>query len=133
MLSRNWLWGDAGMALQLHTRERNRVVVVEALGRLTLTDGHTKLRDLIHVFTGNGVRKFILNLARVEFVDSYGIGELARSYSVIRQLGGEMKLASVNQKVLNVLEISRLNTLFEIDSGEEAALQALDSALDAFA
>jgi anti-sigma B factor antagonist len=112
------------MALQLHTRERNRVVVVEAVGRFTLTDGRTKLRDLIHVCTGNGARKFILNLARVEFVDSYGIGELARSYSVIRQMGGEMKLADVDQKVLDVLEISRLNTLFEIYSGEDAALQA---------
>jgi anti-sigma B factor antagonist len=112
------------MAFQLHTREIGRVVVVEAVGRLTLTDGHTSLRDLIHVFTGNGTKRFILNLARVELIDSYGIGELARSYSVVRQAGGEMKLAAVNQKVLEVLEISRLSTIFEIYSEEGAALQA---------
>ena len=112
------------MGFQLHTRQIDRVVMVEAVGRLTLTDGHTKLRDLIHVFTGDGAKKFILNFARVEFIDSYGIGELARCCSIIRQTGGEMKLAGVNQKVLAVLEISRLNTLFEIYPADSAALQS---------
>jgi anti-sigma B factor antagonist len=97
---------------------------VEAVGKLTLTDGHTKLRDLIHVLTGEGTKKFVLNLARTEFIDSYGIGELVRSYSVVRQTGGELKLAAVNQKVLEVLEISRLNKLFEIYPMESAAFQA---------
>ena len=68
------------MGFQLQTREVGRIVVIEAVGRLTLTDGHTQLRDLIHVFSGNGSKKFLLNLARVEYIDSYGIGELARSY-----------------------------------------------------
>ncbi len=112
------------MAFQLHTRKVGRVIVVEAIGRLTLTDGHTKLRDLIHVSTGEGARKFMLNLAQVEYIDSHGVGELVRSYSVIRQTGGELKLACVNQKVLEVLEISHLNRVFEIYAGEVAALQA---------
>ena len=112
------------MGFQLHTREVGRVVVVEAVGRLTLTDGHTRLRDLIHVSTGSGTKKFILNLARVEFIDSYGIGELVRSYSVVRQAGGEMKLSGVSHRVLEVLEISRLNTFFEIHADDSAALQA---------
>ena len=90
------------MAFQLHTRKVGLVIVVEAVGRLTLTDGHTKLRDLIHVSTGEGARKFMLNLAQVEYIDSHGVGELVRSYSVIRQTGGELKLACVNQKVLEV-------------------------------
>jgi anti-sigma B factor antagonist len=112
------------MGFQLHTRQIGRVVVVEAAGRLTLTDGHTKLRDLIHVSTGEGAKKFILNLAQVEYIDSYGVGELVRSYSVIRQTGGELKLAYVSQKVLDVLEISHLNRIFEIYADEGAALQA---------
>lgn len=117
------LASEAPMGFELHTRQIDRVVMVQAVGRLTLTDGHTKLRDLIHVLTGDGAKKFILDLTRVEFIDSYGIGELARSYSVVRRAGGEIKLAGVNQKVLDVLEISRLNTIFEIYSEEGAALQ----------
>lgn len=112
------------MAFQVDTRQIGRVFVIEAAGRLTLTDGHTKLRDEIHVSSGYGAKKFVLNLARVEFVDSYGIGELVRCYSAVRQAGGEMKLAGVNQKVLEVLAISRLNAFFEIYAGEDAALQA---------
>jgi anti-sigma B factor antagonist len=112
------------VGFELQTRRVERIVVVEAVGRLTLTDGHTKLRDLIHVSTGEGAKKFILNLARVEYIDSYGVGELVRSYSVIRQTGGELKLACVNQKVLDVLEISRLSRIFEIYAEEVAALQS---------
>jgi anti-sigma B factor antagonist len=112
------------MGFQLHTREIDRVVVVEAVGRLTLTDGHTKLRDLVHVSVGEGAKKFILNLAQVEFIDSYGIGELARCYSIVRQAGGDVKLASVSPRVLDVLAISRLNTLFDIHAAEDAALQS---------
>jgi anti-sigma B factor antagonist len=112
------------MAFQLHTRRVGLVIVVEAVGRLTLTDGHTKLRDLIHVSTGEGARKFMLNLAQVEYIDSHGVGELVRSYSVIRQTGGELKLACVNQKVLEVLEISHLNRVFEIYAEESVALQS---------
>jgi anti-sigma B factor antagonist len=112
------------MGFQVHTREIGRIVIVEAVGKLTLTDGRTKLRDEIHVTSGYGVKKFVLNLARVEFVDSYGIGELVRCYSAVRQARGELKLAGVNQKVLDVLAISRLNTFFEMHPDEDAALQA---------
>jgi anti-sigma B factor antagonist len=50
-------------------------------------------------------------MGRVEFIDSWGVGELARCYSIARQAGGDMKLASLNRKVLVVLEISRLSTI----------------------
>jgi len=102
----------------------DRIILLEAVGRLTLTEGQTKIRDLIHVFTGNGAKRFILNLAQVEFIDSCGVGELARCYSVVRQLGGEVKLVGVSGKVLDVLEICRLHKLFEIYSGDGAALEA---------
>jgi len=112
------------MGFQVHTREMDRIILLEAVGRLTLTEGQTKIRDLIHVFTGNGAKRFILNLAQVEFIDSCGVGELARCYSVVRQLGGEVKLVGVSGKVLDVLEICRLHKLFEIYSGDGAALEA---------
>ena len=112
------------MPMQLHSREVDRVLLVEAVGRFTLTDGRTMLRDLLHVSTAAGARKFVLVLARVEFIDSYGIGELVRSYSVVRQMGGDLKLADVSQKVLQTLEISGLHRIFEIFPAEDAALRA---------
>jgi anti-sigma B factor antagonist len=112
------------MGFQISTRELDRVIVVDAAGRLTLSDSRTQLRDLIHVFTGNGHKKFLLNLAGVDFIDSDGMGELVRCYSVVRQRGGEMKLVHVTRKVQDLLQITRVNTLFEIYSEEQVALQA---------
>ncbi len=112
------------MGFQVDTREVERIVIVDAVGRLTLSDGRTQLRDLIHVFTGNGRKKFLLNLAGVDFIDSYGIGELARCFSVVKRMGGELKLVHVSKKVQDLLQVTKLNTLFEIHSEERIALQA---------
>lgn len=112
------------MAFQVAAREQDRIVVVDVVGRLTLSDSRTQLRDLVHVFTGNGRKKFLINLAGVDFVDSDGLGELTRCYSIVRQVGGEMKLVHVHKKVLALLELTRLINLFEIHGEEQAALQA---------
>jgi anti-sigma B factor antagonist len=115
------------MGFQVSARELGRIIVVDAVGRLTLSDSRTQLRDLIHVFCGNGHKKFLLNLAGVDFMDSDGMGELVRCYGVVRQSGGEMKLAQVSKKVQELLQITRLNTLFEIYSEEQVALRAFRS------
>ena len=112
------------MGFQVAARELDRIVVVDVVGRLTLSDSRTQLRDLVHVFTGNGRKKFLINLAGVDFVDSDGLGELTRCYSIIRQAGGEMKLVHVHKKVQALLELTRLINLFEIHGEEHAALQA---------
>ena len=115
------------MGFQISTRELDRIMVVDVVGKLTLSDSRTQLRDLIHVSSGNGQKKFLLNLAGVEFIDSDGMGELVRCYSIVRQRGGEMKLVHVNKKVQDLLQLTRLNTLFEIHGGEQSALEAFRS------
>ena len=112
------------MGFEVQTRAVGPIVVVEAVGRFTATDGHTKLRDLVHVLAGSGTKKFVLHLERVEFIDSSGIGELLRAHFVIRQAAGELKLAGVRPKVMDVLRISHLNAVFEIHPGETEAIRA---------
>lgn len=114
------------MSFEISTRELNQVTVVDAVGRLTLTDGRTKLRDLIYVLSSSGRKKFLLNLAGVDHIDSDGMGELVRCYSVVRQRGGEMKLAQLSERVEKLLELTRLNTLFDIYGEEQAALRAFE-------
>ena len=111
------------MGFQITTREFDRVMVVDAVGKLTLLDSRTQLRDLIHVLSNTGHKKFLLNLAGVDYIDSDGMGELVRCYCVVRQKGGEMKL-QVNKRVADLLQITRLNTLFEIYSEEQVALRS---------
>lgn len=101
-------------------------MVVDVVGRLTLSDSRTQLRDLVHIYTSNGRKKFLINLAGVDFVDSDGLGELTRCYSIVRQVGGEMKLVCVHKRIQALLELTRLINLFEIHSEEYAALQAFN-------
>jgi anti-sigma B factor antagonist len=112
------------MGLEITTREFDRVVVVDVVGKLTTTEGHTQLRDLIHVLSETGHKRFLLNLAGVDYVDSTGMGELVRCFSIVRQKGGEMKLLQVNKRVADLLQITRLNTIFEIYTEERVALGA---------
>lgn len=112
------------MGFDIQTRTVGAIVVVEAVGRFTGTDGHTKLRDLMHVLTNSGTKKFVLHLERVEYIDSSGIGELLRSHFVVRQSAGDLKLACVHPKVMEVLRISRMHTVLEIHPTEEEALRA---------
>ena len=112
------------MAFEITTRHLDCVIVVDAVGRLTLNDSRTQLRDLIHIFTSNGHKNFLLNLAGVDFIDSDGMGELVRSYSVVRQKGGEMKLVHLHERVHHLLQITRVNGIFEIYDEEQLALQA---------
>jgi len=115
------------MPFQVAARELDRIIVVDVVGRLTLSDSRTQLRDLVHVFIGNGHRKFLINLAGVDFIDSDGLGELTRCYSIVRQVGGDMKLVHVQKKVQALLELTRLVNLFEIHYEEHAAVQAFRS------
>ncbi len=112
------------MGFQLETREVDHVIVVDVVGRLTLGDSRTQLRDLVHVFIGYGSKKFLINLAGVDFVDSDGLGELTRWYAIVRQVGGEMKLVHVHNRVQALLEMTKLSNLFEVHSAEHAALRA---------
>jgi anti-sigma B factor antagonist len=112
------------MGFQVAAREVDRIIVVDVVGRLTLTDGRTQLRDLVHVFTSNGHKKFLINLAGVDFVDSNGLGELTRCFCSVRHAGGDMKLVHVNGRVQALLEMTRINNLFEIHTEEYAALEA---------
>lgn len=112
------------MAFQVEARELDHIVIVDCAGRLTLGDSRTQLRDLVHVFTSNGRRRFLINLANVDFVDSDGLGELTRCYSIVRQAGGDLKLVHVHKRVQALLELTRLINLFEIHSVEDLALQA---------
>jgi anti-sigma B factor antagonist len=112
------------MSLQVTARELENVIVLDAAGRITLEDGGTRLRDFLHVYAASGHKRFLLDLRGVGFIDSYGVGELARCYSAVRRLGGDLKLVHVSETVRGILHMTKLDTLFEIHSDEPSALQS---------
>lgn len=110
------------MAFQANARNIAGVTVVDASGSLTLASGGTAIRDVVQVLLNKGQRKFLLNLAGVDFIDSYGIGELVRCNVTIRRQGGEVRLAQLQKKVSDLLQICKVNALFEIFPNEATAL-----------
>ena len=112
------------MSLQGTTRENGGVMIVDFSGRITLGDGSAMLRKTIRELSGNGHKRILLNLADVDYIDSAGIGELVSAYSSVRSAGGELKLLNLTKRVNDLLQITRLFTVFDVQSEEWTAIHS---------
>jgi len=104
------------------TRETNGVVIVDFSGRITLGEGSAMLRAIIRELLAKGQKRIVLNLAEVNYIDSSGIGELVSGYTTARNQGGQLKLLNLTRKVHDLLQITRLFTVFEVFTEESAAI-----------
>lgn len=82
------------------------------------------MRNMVRDLLGNGSRKILLNLADVDYIDSSGIGELVSAYTAARNVEGELKLLQLTRRVHDILQITRLFTVFDVQSEEESALRS---------
>ena len=98
------------------------VTLIEAAGRITLGDSVASLRDQIHQLTENGRVKIVLNLAHVGYIDSSGLGELVSAHATVKSRGGAIKLLHLTSRVKDLLQITKLATLFEVFDDETKAL-----------
>ncbi len=97
-------------------------MIVDASGRITLGDGSAMLRKTIRQLLEEGNANIILNLADVDYIDSSGIGELVSAYTAVRSKNGELKLLHLTKKVHDLLQITKLFTVFEVYSDEGTAV-----------
>jgi anti-sigma B factor antagonist len=101
------------------------VAIVDLSGRFTIADGTGRIRETVVGALESGARHILLNLAEVTLMDSAaGIGELVSSYTRTLREGGRLKLLQVNKHISRILEITQLNTVFEIYDNEDAALRS---------
>src|SRR6476619_786622 len=91
-------------------------------GRITLGEGSVVLRDQIKDLVAKGQKKILLNLGDVTYIDSSGIGELVSAFTTVRNQGGELKLLNLTKKVHDLLQITKLYTVFDIKDDETAAV-----------
>jgi anti-sigma B factor antagonist len=105
-------------------RQVEGVSVVDMSGRITLGEGSVILRDTIRDLIGKGQKKILLNLGDVTYIDSSGIGELVSAFTAVRREGGELKLLNLTKKVHDLLQITKLYTVFDIKDDEAAAIKA---------
>ncbi len=110
------------MSFQTTSREAAGVTVLDLEGRITLGEGSTLLRELIRGQLSGGHTKILINLAGVNYIDSSGLGELVSGYRAVKGQGGEMKLMNLNKKVSDLLQITKLYTVFDIHNNEAEAV-----------
>lgn len=110
------------MTMKASNRQVNGVTVVDMSGRITLGEGSVVLRDSIRDLVAKGQKKILLNLGDVTYIDSSGIGELVSAFTTVRNQGGELKLLNLTKKVHDLLQITKLYTVFDIKDDETAAV-----------
>ena len=110
--------------MKISKREVNGVTIVDISGRITLGDEVVTLRKTIQDLLAHGAKKILLNLGDVTYIDSSGLGELVTAFTSVRNRGGELKLLNLTKKVHDLLQITKLYTVFDIKDDEGAALGA---------
>ena len=111
------------MGLKLTTRNQDGVTVVMCNGRIVFGDESSQLREQIKALLAQS-KKIVLNLGGVSYIDSGGLGILVALYTSARSAGGDIKLANLTQRVGDILQITKLSTIFEVYEGEQNAINA---------
>ncbi|HEY6274399.1 MAG TPA: STAS domain-containing protein [Terriglobales bacterium] len=112
------------MTMKANNRQVSGVTVVDMSGRITLGEGSVVLREAVKDLLAKGQKKILLNLGDVTYIDSSGIGELVSAFTSVRNQGGELKLLKLTKKVHDLLQITKLYTVFDIKDDEAAAIQS---------
>lgn len=113
------------MSMLLRPRRLDDVVILDLSGRITIGEGTLILRDGIRKLLDAGDRKFLLNLSDCDYIDSSGLGELVTAFTTVRNMGGDFKLLNLTKRVQDLLQITKLLTVFESYNNETEALKSL--------
>lgn len=110
------------MSLKMRTREVNGIIIVDLAGQLTLGEAAAALRDEVRDQAGHGFRNILLNLADVTYIDSAGLGELTAAYTSVKNRGGQLKLLNLTKRVHDLMQITKLYTVFDVYDEEKKAI-----------
>lgn len=112
------------MSLKTANRQVDGVTIVDLNGRIVLGEATTALREILQNLVSQGQKKILLNLADVSYIDSSGLGALVSGYTTLTGQAGQLKLLNLTKKVQDLLQITKLLTVFEVFSDESAAVRS---------
>ncbi|GAA3762662.1 STAS domain-containing protein [Terriglobus aquaticus] len=110
------------MSMKVSTRQVDGVTILDLSGRITLGEGSVTLRDAIRDLVNKGEKHILVNLGDVSYLDSSGLGELVSAYTSVKNAGGELKLLNLTKKVHDLLQITKLYTVFDVKDDEASAV-----------
>jgi anti-sigma B factor antagonist len=116
--------GHTPTRMHATTRNVHDITIIDVSGRITAGEGNVVLRDTVRRVIENGSKKILMNLHEVGYIDSSGMGELVKSYTSVRNQGGQLKLVSLSKRVSDLLQLTRLNAVFDIEQDEASAIQS---------
>ena len=112
--------------MKIEMRTIGDIRILDCSGKITLGEGTMAVRNTVRDILKDNGKKIILNLANVNYIDSSGIGELVSTYTTVTNNGGQLKLLSLTKKIHELLQITKLLTVFQVFDSEEAAVSSFD-------
>jgi anti-sigma B factor antagonist len=112
------------VSVKLTTRKVGDVTVIDAAGRITLGEGASTFRDMVRDLATKGEKKLLLNLSEVSYIDSSGIGEMVSGFTTVTNHAGQLKLLGLSKRVKDLLQITKLYTVFEVFEDEATAVRS---------
>ncbi len=113
--------------MKFSSRQVANIVVIDIEGKILLGDGDVEIKQAVDEHLAQGRKKIILNLAKVPYIDSAGLGEIIRCYTAIRKSGGDLKLLAPNQRLIDLLGVTKLVNVFDWYGDESSALESFAS------
>ncbi len=110
--------------MKFSTRKVGDVIVIDVDGKILLGDGDVEIKRTVDDFLKRGNKNILLNLAKVPYLDSAGLGEIIRCFTALRRIGGNFKLLSPNKRVIDLLNITKLIDVFDCYDNESAAIKS---------
>ena len=114
------------MNMTTNIRKLGGVTIVDISGRIELGEESAALRDLVRDLLNKGQKQILFNLGGVNYIDSAGLGHLVSAFTSVRNHGGELKLLNLSNNIRNLMQITRLYTVFEITDNEAAAVKSFN-------
>jgi anti-sigma B factor antagonist len=100
------------------------VTVLDLSGRITLGEGSVQLREAVRDLISKGSKTMLLNMGDVNYIDSSGLGELVSAYTTAKNQGAQVKLLNLTKKVKDVLQLTKLYTVFDVYEDEASAISS---------
>jgi anti-sigma B factor antagonist len=118
------------MNMTTNTRHVGGITIVDISGRIVLGKDSASVRDMIHDLLRKGDKQILLDLGAVDSIDTRGLGSLVGAFLTVRKQGGELKLLNLPKKVADVMEITKLCTVFDILNDEATAVKSFSQATE---
>ena len=112
------------MKMMTSTRQVGSVTIVDISGRIELGEESAAVRDMVCGLLSKGNKHILLNLGDVHYIDSSGLGALVSSFASARKQGGELKLLNLTDRVTDLMQMTKLYTVFDVKNDEAVAVKS---------